>query len=161
MTSLAMNVDLIQILNPIGQAKVTQIQQNLAQTGTDASGQTSRSTRFTVTQDNTITRFQIVGKPYYMVVETGRKPTPDKKPSRDMIKNITEWIQVRGLPNIAWAIAVWINKHGTKLWRSGGRKDIVTSVTSGTGAEIAQAVLKQFVNQYITLVNSNKPTARA
>lgn len=161
MTSPAMNVDLIQILNPIGQAKVTQIQQNLASSGENATGQTSRSVRFIVTQEQTITRFQLLGRPYFMTVETGRKPTPDKKPSRDMIKNITEWVKARGLPSIVWAIATSIQKKGTALFRAGGRRDIVTPVLEGTGAEIAQAVLKTFVNQYLTLVNSNKPTARA
>lgn len=161
MTSPAMNVDLIQILNPIGQAKVTQIQQNLASSGENATGQTSRSVRYEVTQDGTVTHFRLLGRPYFMTVETGRKPTPDKKPSRDMIKNIIEWTKARGLPGAAWAIAMSIQKKGTQLWRSGGRKDIVTSVTSGTGAEISQAVLKQFVNKYLTIVNSTKPTAGA
>ena len=156
-----MIVDLIQILNPIGQAKVTQLQQNLAATGTDASGQTSRSTRFEVTQEQTITHFRLLGRPYYMTVETGRRATPGQKPSKSFLQNIQEWMSFRGLPGKAWAIAQSIINKGTELFRLGGRKDIVTPVLSGTGAEIAQATLKQFVNKYITLVNSNKPSARA
>jgi len=156
-------IDLIQVLNPIGNSTVMQIQQNLAATGTDATGETSRSTKYTITQEGTVTRFQITGRPYYMSVETGRRPTPEKKPSRDFVKRIQAWMTSRGMLGAAYGIAMWINKKGTELFRSGGRKDIVSNVINESlYDQIAQAVLKQFVNQYIlTIDNSNKQTFRA
>lgn len=156
-----MIVDLIQILNPIGNAVVTQIQQNLAATGTDASGQTSRSLRFSVTEQGTKTIFQIIGRPFFMTVETGRKATPTKRPSKAMVDRIQEWMKARGLPGKAYAIAMAIQKKGTKLHQTGGRKDIVTPVVEEAPDKISQAVLKQFVNQYLLVINRNQPTARA
>lgn len=157
-----MIVDLIQILNPIGNSVVSQIQQNLAASGENATGETSRSLKFTVTQSQTVTTFQITGRPYFMTVETGRKATPNYKPSKAFVDRIQTWMKAKGLPGKAYAIAQSIHKKGTELYRAGGRKDIVTPVINqGLYDQISQAVLKKFVNQYITLVNRNSTTARA
>lgn len=156
-------IDLIQILQPVGNSVVNQIRQNLATTGTDASGQTSRSLKFTVTEEGTKTIFQITGRPYFMTVETGRRPTPSYKPSRSFVARIQEWMKSRGMPGKAYAIAQSIHKKGTELFRKGGRKDIVSNVINQSlYDQIAQEVLKKFVNQYIlTIDNSNKQTFRA
>lgn len=157
-----MTVDLIQILNPIGNSVVAQIQQNLAASGENATGETSRSLRFTVTQEQTKTIFQITGRPYFMTVETGRRPTPTYKPSKAFVDRIQAWMKAKGLPGKAYAIAQSIHKKGTELYRVGGRKDIVSNVINQSlYDQISQEVLKQFVNQYIVSVNRNKPTARA
>lgn len=78
-----------------------------------------------------------------------------------MVDQIAEWMTAKGIPGKAYAIAMSIQKKGTKLHQIGGRKDIVTPVIDGAAAKIDEAVLKTFVNQYITLVNSSKPSARA
>lgn len=153
-----MNVDLIQILNPIGNSVVTRIQQNLASTGSNASGKTSQSLRFTVTQEGEVVTLQVTGRPFFMTVETGRKATPTYKPSKAFVDRIQEWMKARGLPGKAYAIAQAIHKKGTKLHRTGGRKDIVSSVINpGLYTEINEATLKYFVNKY---VDSIKTTAR-
>lgn len=150
--------DLIQILNPIGNSVVTQIQQNLAATGSNASGQTSRSVRFTLTQEGDIIKFQITGRPFFMTVETGRKATPSYKPSKAFVDRIQEWMKAKGLPGKAYAIAAAIHKKGTELHRQGGRKDIVSNVINESlYAKISEATLKYFVDRY---VNSIKTTAR-
>jgi len=156
-------IDLIDVINPIGNSAVAQIQQHLAATGTDASGQTSRSTRFTATQEGTVTIFQITGRPYYMTVETGRKATPTYKPSKNFVATIQAWMATRGMAGAAYAIALSIHKKGTALWRSGGRTDIVSNVINQSlYDQIANAVLKKFVNQYVTTIaNSNQQTTRA
>ena len=156
-------IDLIEILQPFGNSVVSQIQQNLSATGTDATGQTSRSLKYTVTQEGTNTIFQVTGRPYFMTVETGRRPTPTYKPSRNFVASIQAWMTARGMQGPAYAIAQAIHKKGTALYRSGGRTDIVSNVINQSlYDQIANAVLKKFVNQYVTTIaNSNQQTTRA
>ena len=156
-------IDLIEILQPFGNSVVSQIQQNLSATGTDATGQTSRSLKFTVTESGTVTTFQVTGRPYFMTVETGRKATPSYKPSREFVARIQAWMSARGMTGPAYAIAQSIHKKGTALYRSGGRTDIVTNVINQSlYDQIANAVLKKFVNQYVTTIaNSNQQATRA
>lgn len=146
-----MLVDLIPILTTGGKSAVQRIQQNLASTGTNASGKTSRSVRFEVTQDRTIARLRILGRPYFMATETGIKPYPQyDKPSRDFVKSIKEWLQAKGGEmGAAYAIARSIHKKGTKLYKSGGRKDIVSNVIPGLSTQIQKAALDQFVKAYV------------
>jgi hypothetical protein len=105
---------------------INNIRINLGRTGTNATLETSQSLRSEITKEGAITRMKLFGRPYFFTVETGRKPTPGKKPSRLMIERITEWTQARGISEEAvWAIAVKIQEKGTKLWQDGGRDDIV------------------------------------
>src|SRR5690242_227263 len=129
-----MTVELIPFLILTGQSTVQRIQHNLAATGTDASMKTSRSLRFEVQEEGTIAHLRIIGRPYFMTVETGRKPTPQyTKPSKDFVRRIKDWLQfVSGITGPAYAIALSIHKKGTKLWRDGGRKDIVSNVVNQT-----------------------------
>lgn len=121
------NSDVLKILNDQTNNYIHKVQQNLASTGTNATGETSKSLRYEITEEGSKIIIEVFGKKYFAVVETGRKPTPDKKPSRDMIDNITKWVAARGKPeNAIWAIAVSINKKGTELYRKGGRTDIFT-----------------------------------
>lgn len=150
-----MLIDVQQILTKYGTDITSRIQQNLASTGTDASGETSRSLRFTVTQEGTKDVLRLYGRPYFMTVETGRKPTPEyTKPSFDFVKRIQSWLVSRGKEmGLAYAIAKNIHKFGTKLWQRGGRKDIVSNVINDSTFQlIEQDFLKQFVNRYIVAI---------
>ena len=118
--------ELIEILNEQGIELVNGIRANLGSTGTTATGKTSQSLRFEISQEGTKTRLKLFGRPFFMTVETGRKATPNKKPSREFIENLKPWAEARGIPEGAvWAIATKINKLGTNLFRAGGREDIV------------------------------------
>lgn len=153
--------DLIQVLSGYGQSTVQKIRDNLASSGTNASGRTSRSLRYEVTEQGTLTTLRILGRPFFMTVETGRKPTPQyTKPSRDFVASIREWIQAKGGDQgAAYAIARHIHQKGTKLFRTGGRKDIVSNVVNESlFSQIEQDVLKRFANRY---VNTVKESARA
>lgn len=121
------NADVLSILNEQTNNFISKVQGNLASTGTDATKETSKSLRYEITEEGSKIILTVFGRPYFATVETGRKPTPDKKPSRNMIENISKWVAVRGKPeSMVWAIAVSINKKGTDLWRKGGRTDIYT-----------------------------------
>ena len=152
-----MVVDLLPILNTTGQSVVQQIQSNLAATGTNATGKTSRSLRFEVTTNGNIARLRILGRPYFMTVETGRKATPEyTKPSLDFVQQIREWLQAKGgNMGAAYAIARSIHKHGTKLWQKGGRKDITSNVINQSlYNRINSAVLNEFVKAYIAALKT-------
>lgn len=118
-----------EILRDNGIDAINEIRANLGRTGTNASLKTSQSLAYEVVQNGTRWRLIITGRPFFMTVETGRKPTPGKKPSREMITNIAAWLNARGLGDISpWAVAMTIQRKGTELWLKGGRKDIVSNV---------------------------------
>lgn len=149
-----MHADIISILNQYGNSTIEQIKQNLAGTGTNASGKTAQSLHYQVTNEGTRATLKILGKPYFMVVETGRKPTPDKKPSKDFVRNIKDWLQfTTGDTRPAYAIAMSINKKGTKLYQDGGRKDIVSNVINQNLTDkISLDLLNKFAEQVMSSV---------
>ena len=135
-------MDLIEILNEQGIELVNGIRANLGSTGTTATGKTSQSLRFEISQEGTKTRLKLFGRPFFMTVETGRKATPNKKPSREFIENLKPWAEARGIPEGAvWAIATKINKLGTNLFRAGGREDIVEPPVDNFINNVGQALL--------------------
>ena len=121
------------VLRKFGDETVTIIQSNLASTGTNASGATSKSVVSTQ-KDNRVT---VTGRPFFDAVETGRGPTRNNTPSNPTLQQqILAWIQT-GKPGIteniegaSYAIAKFIHKNGTKLFRDGGRDDIFTPAIS-------------------------------
>lgn len=124
------------------------IQSNMASTGTDASGETSRS----LASESNAFGVKVTGKPFINVVETGRKAG-----GMPPVNRIQEWVDIRGIDVSAWAIAKTIAKKGSKLYREGGRTDIITPAISDKrindlAAEIADVTLNlvvQDINDYI------------
>jgi hypothetical protein len=120
-----MIANVIQILTNEGQRLTDVLRANTPK----VTGKTARSIGYNVTTTRDTATLQVTAKKYYRVVETGRRPTPDKKPSRAMIENISEWLRVLGKEEgLAWAIATKINQEGTRLWKAGGRKDVFSNV---------------------------------
>lgn len=118
--------EIIKILNEEGIWLANDIRANIGSVGMWATGETGNSLHGVTKQEGTLFRFQLLGREYFMTIQTGRKPTPGKKPSREMIQNIEKWTIARGKDeDAAWAIAVDIQNRGTQLWRDGGRTDIV------------------------------------
>ncbi len=147
-----MFVDVLNILSQTGTTVVDQIRQNLASSGTNATGRTSSSLRFEVIDQTDKQILRIIGKPYFKVVETGRKPTPEyTNPSKDFVESIRQWCIARGKDEkAAYGIAKSIHQKGTKLFRSGGREDIFTNViTDDPVASVSKSVLTQFTNEYL------------
>jgi len=145
-------VDVLTILSQTGNTVVDQIRQNLASTGTNATGKTSSSLRFEVIDQTDTQILRIIGKPFFKVVETGRKPTPEyTKPSKEFVESIKEWCRARGKEEkAAYGIALSIHQKGTKLFRSGGREDIFSNVITDDFVDgISKAVLGQFTNEYL------------
>ena len=135
------------IIKQVLEKMVAQIRSNLESTGTNASGRTSASLRVEV--DDVSGR--IYGRKYFRGVEQGRA---GGRVPRNFDAIIRQWIldkgltysaipykrkpsanwqpkytpEERGLRQMASAIARTIERSGTSLYRSGGRKDIFTNV---------------------------------
>lgn len=147
-----MTAELIAILNQYGNSTVEKIRQNLASTGTNATGKTSQSLRYEVTNNGSKATLKVIGKPYFAVVETGRKPTPEyTKPSVEFVSSIKEWLRARGKDEkSAYGIAKSIHKKGTKLFREGGRNDIVSNVVNQDLVDkINLDLLNKFAEQFL------------
>lgn len=148
-----MNAELINILNNYGQSTIQQIQQNLASTNTNATGKTSSSLKYTVTNEGSKAVLKITGRKYFAVVETGRKAKGDK-PSKQFVQAIKEWAQAKGVDTrFAYAIARSINKKGSKLHQKGGRNDIVSNVVNESLVEkIGKDLLQKFAQIFLSNV---------
>lgn len=146
-----MVVDVLSILSQQGNQIVAQIQQNLAATGTNATGKTSRSIHFEVKDEGFKQTLRVLGKPYLFVVETGRKPTPQyTKPSKEFVASIKEWADTKNKGQFAYGIALSIHQKGTKLFRDGGRKDIISNVVNEQLTEkISKDILSKFADSYL------------
>jgi hypothetical protein len=145
-------VDVLSILSQTGNTVVDQIRQNLASTGTNATGRTSASLRFEVIDQTDTQILRIIGKPFFKVVETGRKDTPQyTKPSKEFVEDIKQWCIARGIEEkAAYGIAISIHQKGTKLFRSGGREDIFSNViTDDFVSDLSKSILSQFTNEYL------------
>ena len=67
-------------------------------------------------------------------METGRKPRESNQES-DFRSKLEEWVRAKNIDTFgksveqtARSLQYLINKYGTKLWREGGRKDIITPI---------------------------------
>lgn len=103
---------------------VQRIRENLAATGTNASGKTSRSLTVTVTD----TEGKLTGRGFFQGVETGRRGGRVPRNFEDII---LQWMEDKGVHSasgndeqMASSIAWKIRRKGTLLYRMGGRADI-------------------------------------
>lgn len=150
---------MIDILTSNGNSVISQIKENLASTGTNATGETGNSLRLEVKNEGFKQVLKIYGRPYFMTVETGRKPTPDFKPSIQFVANIKRWMDAKGKTGSAYGIAQAIHKKGSKLFREGGRTDIVSNVVNESfvqsiSKEILDKFAKEVLTNTVTLFNS-------
>jgi len=111
-----------EILKRYGDETVQIIRDNLSRTGTNATGQTSDTLETVMIADNHV---RVTGRAYIFSVETGRRPG-----GMPPVDKIDEWIKAKGVDLNAWAIAKTMAKEGSKLFRDGGRKDIITPALS-------------------------------
>ena len=149
--------EIFEVIQDKGIDLINNIRVNLGSTGTNATVKTSQSLRIEMKQEGTKYHLTLFGRPFFMTVQTGRRPTPDKKPSREMISNLMEWVDARGLDESAvWAIATNINKRGTKLWRDGGRTDIVDPAVDTFVNDVSQSFLEAEADNYQLKVRQMK-----
>jgi len=142
------------ILEAYAQIGVTKIQQALEQVR--ATGKTINSVKAEVTEKNDVSRLVIKARPFTSAIETGVSAFPNKGISPDMIDNLKEYAQARGMQNpesAAWAIAKTIQKQGDKTKRRGGR-DVYSSEVIRLAAEIKKEVLKDYRIKFTSLIKN-------
>lgn len=133
------------------------IRLNMGRAGMNATNKTSHSLRIELKQEGTKFKMQLLGRPFFMTVQTGRRPTPDKKPPREMISNIAEWMEARGMDEReVWAVATNIQKKGTQLWREGGRTDIVDPAIDEFVNGVSQGLLEAEADNFVLKLRQMK-----
>jgi len=158
-----MIVSLVQILSSHGQAVVKDIRANLAATGTNATGKTSNSIQYEVTEQGSITTLLVYGRPFVMTVETGRGPRRSSE-NQNVRQRILEWMEAKGVganmdqvkkEALANFLTWRINQEGTELHKKGGRKDIISNVVDQRLIDdIMSEVLSRFSNAYMDNVKT-------
>jgi hypothetical protein len=153
-----MIVSLVDILSQHGRSVVQDIRTNLDSTRTNATGKTSNSIQYAVTEDGTKTILWVYGRPFVFTVETGRGPRRESKDHKT-VDRIREWMDARGIgtglneaqkEQKAKSITFLINKYGSKLHRKGGRKDIISNVVNQSlYDEITDDVMNKFTNSFM------------
>lgn len=145
--------EIFKVIQSDGIDLMNNIRINLGRTGATATNETGNSLRIEINQEGTKYKMRMFGRPFFMTVETGRKPTPEKKPSREFIDRIRLWCDARGIDeSAAWAIATKINKQGTALWRSGGREDRVTPAVNEFQSEVSEHLLDAAADQFVVKI---------
>ncbi len=146
---------------------------NHQRAGQVASGRTMRSIRKELSEEGG----EVLGRAYFGVLETGRKPGPVPKGFRNIIR---QWMrdkgisaepipyirkpsdkwkpkytpQERGDMSLAGAIAYRIKKEGTSLYRNGGRTDIYSNEIPTTVENILDRILAVFASD-VESININ------
>lgn len=121
------------------------IAQNIINNGQQASGKTVQSLRVETSADTG----RLYARPYFGVMETGRKAGPVPK---GFAKIIEEWALNKGLglqfdrkyklQSFAYLVARKIWKEGTKLHRAGGRSDVYSKEIPTTIENIRNRMAK-------------------
>jgi len=140
------------ILTKFGNDTVTIIADNMRANDQVATGGTINSLNSTATD----TRLTVTGAAYIMALETGRRPRTSSQDS-GLASKLEKWIVAKGIPirrtleQDAKGLAWFINKNGTKLFREGGRKDVITPALNedridGLLQQIGKASVKTIID---------------
>lgn len=143
----------IEILDAYGKIGVERIKQALEQVR--ATGKTINSVKYETSENNGTSRLIIKARPYTAAIETGVSPSTKGIPP-EMITNLTEYAQARGMENpksAAWAMAKTIKKQGDKTFRSGGREVYSDDVIQLT-KDIKKEVSKEFRIRMTTFIKN-------
>jgi hypothetical protein len=148
---MLMNAEIFTILQNAGTSAIQQIRNNMSATGTNSTGKSSKSLTYEIEEKGTSIFLRVLGREYFAVVETGRRPTPQyTKPSREFVQSIKEWAQAKGKPEgSAYAIAKSIHQKGTKLFREGGRRDVYSNVEQSLVDQVGKDLLDKYANLFL------------
>lgn len=128
---------------------VADIRRRHEQVGQKATGRTMDALEVRLRTEGERIIGEIWGRPYTGALETGSRParrkgTPAER--RQMVESLKEWCRIRGLAggltekqteNLAKFLAWYIKRNGTRLYRQGGRRDIITPAVEMTKERIA------------------------
>lgn len=137
-------MDLYQTIQRTLLEAIDDIKRRSTQAGQVATGRTLSALEVRMKAEGQEIIGQIWGRPFTGALETGSRParkkgTPQAKAA--MERSIKEWCAIRGLTagmtdkqaeNFARWLAWYIKRYGTKLYRQGGRRDIITPAIEAT-----------------------------
>ena len=138
---------------------VGDIKRRHVQAGQRATGRTMNALEVRMRREADAIVGEIWGMPYTGAWETGSRPARRKgtAASREsMVQNLKEWCKIRGLAvddkqaeRLAKYLAWYIKRYGSKLYRNGGRRDIITPAIEATKQTVEQQ-LGLYYEQLIT-----------
>lgn len=130
------------------------IKHNSTMAGQVATGKTLRSLHYVVepAMDGSVSG-TLFGRAFFGTLETGRGPARRKGTASDRAAwqaQLKEWCRIRGFPaaglsdaqyeRAATFLRWYINKHGDRLYRRGGRKDIFTPEVATFKSRLKEAL---------------------
>lgn len=129
------------------------IQANLASTGTNASGRTSKSLHVEMDNDGG----RLMGRGFFSTTETGRNKGGAPGGFYYIIR---QWMKDKGVHaddgndnRMAYFISRKIPREGSKLFRDGGRADIYSNEIPKTIEAISERILGIILKQFTTDLN--------
>ena len=138
---------------------VSDIKRRHVQAGQRATGRTMNALEVRMRREADAIVGEIWGMPYTGAWETGSRPARRKgtAASREsMVQNLKEWCKIRGLAvddkqaqRLAKYLAWYIKRYGSKLYRNGGRRDIITPAIEATKQTVEQQ-LGLYYEQLVT-----------
>lgn len=143
-------MDLYQTIQKTLNDCVNDIKRRSTQSGQVATGKTLRALEVRMKVEGANIIGQIWGRPYTGTLETGSRPArrrSNPQAQKAMVENLKEWCAIRGLSagltdkqaeNLAKYLAWYIKRYGTKLYREGGRRDIITPAIEATKQTLEQ-----------------------
>lgn len=150
---------------------IADIKRRSTQAGQVATGKTLRALEVKVRQEGAAIIGEIWGRPYTGALETGSRPARRKGPEvskKSMVVDLAQWCRIRGLDknkdgspmtdkqlkNLAAHLAWYIKRYGTRLYRQGGRRDIITPALEWTERTLDERLTVYF-EQLVTDEISN------
>jgi hypothetical protein len=73
---------IVDIVKNEGIQLMNDIRANMGSAGMNVTNETSHSLSIETKEEGTKIKMTLLGRPFFMTVQTGRRPTPGKKPSR-------------------------------------------------------------------------------
>lgn len=148
---------------------VEEIKKAIIATGQNATGRTAKSLEAQVTTTPEGANGAVMGRPYAWALETGTKPATRKgSPSarQQFIRDLYEWCKVRGLPDgavteeqrlrFAKFLKWYIGKYGSRLYRRGGRRDVITPSVQRLERELPSRIGGYYVTQIVKSLDKKK-----
>lgn len=129
---------------------VYDIRRRHVEAGQRVTGRTMDALEARVRREGTTIIGEIWGLPYTGAWETGSRPARRRgsdEERRAMIRHLREWADIRGLTagmtdsqaqHLASYLAWYIKRYGSRLYREGGRRDIITPAVEAAKATLAE-----------------------
>lgn len=130
-----------------------------------ATGKTERSINYKIESDTDTDRLLLLARPFFSALETGRGPRKSSQ-YKEYDKSLLEYMEARGLlsgltkkqkESRAKSLAWYINKHGDKTYREGGR-EVYSKHLDKLVRELKEALKKDFKQYSINEIRKSFST---